>query len=69
DQLLTGVYSVIGRIEPLCSTYFIGELRSDNCFGGGDQADLSTKAIDQFKKSSEDMFRNGWRARYFGVYR
>lgn len=69
DQLLTGVYSIIGRIEPLCSTYFIGELMSDNCFGGGDQADLSTKAIDQFKKSSEDMFRNGWRARYFGVYR
>lgn len=69
DQLLTGVYSIMGRIEPLCSTYFISELMSDNCFGGGDQADLSTKAIDQFKKSSEDMFRNGWRARYFGVYR
>lgn len=69
DQLLTGVYSVLGRIEPLCSTYFISEIMSDNCFGGGDQADLSTKAIDQFKKSSEDMFRNGWRARYFGVYR
>lgn len=69
DQLLTGVYSVMGRIEPLCSTYFISELMSDNCFGGGDQADLSTKAIDQFKKSGEDMFRNGWRARYFGVYR
>lgn len=69
DQLLTGVYSIVGRIEPLCSTYFISELMSDNCFGGGDQADLSTKAIDQFKKSSEDMFRNGWRARYFGVYR
>ena len=69
DQLLTGVYSILGRIEPLCSTYFISELMSDNCFGGGDPADLSTKAIDQFKKSSEDMFRNGWRARYFGVYR
>lgn len=69
DQLLTGVYSILGRIEPLCSTFFISELMSDNCFGGGDQADLSTKAIDQFKKSGEDMFRNGWRARYFGVYR
>lgn len=69
EQLLTGVYSILGRIEPLCSTYFISEIMSDNCFGGGDQADLSTKAIDQFKKSSEDMFRNGWRARYFGVYR
>ncbi|MBD5233778.1 MAG: RagB/SusD family nutrient uptake outer membrane protein [Bacteroidales bacterium] len=69
DQLLTGVYSILGRMEPLCNTFFIGEVMSDNCFGGGDQADLSTKAIDQFKKSGEDMFRNGWRARYFGVYR
>ena len=69
DQLLTGVYSIFGRMEPLCHTFFISELMSDNCFGGGDASDLSTKAIDQFKKSGEDMFRNGWRARYFGVYR
>ncbi|MDE6467389.1 MAG: RagB/SusD family nutrient uptake outer membrane protein, partial [Muribaculaceae bacterium] len=45
DQLLTGVYSVIGRIEPLCSTYFIGERMSDKCFGGGSQADNYTKAM------------------------
>lgn len=69
DQLLTGVYSIIGRVEPLCSPYFVSELMSDDCFGGGDQNDLSCKAIDQFKKSSNDMFRNGWRAHYFGVFR
>lgn len=69
DQLLTGAYAILGRIEPLCSPYFISEIMSDNCFGGGDQADTSVKAIDQFKKSSETMFHNGWRARYMGVYR
>lgn len=69
DQLLTGVYSMLGRCEPLGFSYFISELMSDNCFGGGDQADKSCKAIDQFKKSSEDMFRWSWRARYMGIYR
>lgn len=69
EQLLTGVYSMLGRCEPLGFTYFISELMSDNCFGGGDQADRSCKAMDQFKKSSEDMFRWSWRARYMGIYR
>ena len=35
DQLLTGVYSMLGRCEPLGSSYFISEIMSDNCFGGG----------------------------------
>lgn len=69
DQLLTGVYAMLGRCEPLGFSYFISELMSDNCFGGGDQADKSCKAMDQFKKSSEDMFRWSWRARYMGIYR
>lgn len=69
DQLLTGVYSMLGRCEPLGFTYFISEIMSDNCFGGGDQADKSCKAMDQFKKSSEDMFRWTWRGRYMGIYR
>ncbi len=69
DQLLVGVYSMLGRAEPLGFTYFISEIMSDNCFGGGDQADKSCKAMDQFKKSSEDMFRWTWRGRYMGIYR
>ncbi len=69
DQLLVGVYSMVGRCEPLGFSYFVSELMSDNCFGGGDNADKSCKAMDQFKKSSEDMFRWCWRARYMGIYR
>ena len=38
DQLLTGVYSMLGRCEPLGFSYFISEIMSDNCFGGGDAA-------------------------------
>lgn len=69
DQLLVGVYSMLGRCEPLGFSYFVSEIMSDNCFGGGDAADRSTKAMDQFKKSSEDMFRWCWRSRYQGIFR
>ena len=69
SQLLTGVYSILGRPEPLGSLFFVSELMSDDRLGGGGPDDKSCKAIDQFKKSSEDMFNNPWRAMYFGVYR
>lgn len=69
NQLLTGIYSIIGRYEPLQSSFLASELMSDNCFGGGDQNDLLCKGLDQFKKSNEDMFRQGWRASYIGVFR
>ena len=69
DQLLVGVYSMLGRCEPLGFSYFISEIMSDNCFGGGGPDDRSCKAMDQFKKSSEDMFRWCWRARYMGIFR
>ncbi|MFT3751703.1 MAG: RagB/SusD family nutrient uptake outer membrane protein [Paludibacter sp.] len=69
SELLTGVYSILGRPEPLSSSFMTSELMSDDRFGGGGPDDRSCKAIDQFKKSSEDMFNGGWRAHYFGVFR
>ena len=69
SQLLTGIYAILGRPEPLGSLFFVSELMSDDRLGGGGPDDKSCKAIDQFKKSSEDMFNNPWRAMYFGVYR
>jgi hypothetical protein len=68
-QLLTGVYSILGRPEPLGSSFMTSELMSDDRLGGGDENDKTTKAIDQFKKSSNDMFNSSWRAHYFGVFR
>lgn len=69
SQLLTGVYSILSRSEPLGTPFLTSELMSDNVFGGGGPGDKSCKALDQFKKSGEDMFRQSWRAHYFGVYR
>ena len=69
SQLLTGVYSILGRPEPLGSLFFVSELMSDDRLGGGGTDDKSCKAIDQFKKDGDDTFNNPWRAMYFGVYR
>jgi hypothetical protein len=69
SQLLTGVYSILGRPEPLGSSFMTSELMSDDRLGGGGENDLSCKAIDRFQKSSENMFDNPWRAHYFGVFR
>ncbi len=69
DELLTGAYSILGRPEPLGNSFMTSELMSDDRFGGGGPDDRSCKAIDQFKKSSDDMFNNSWRAYYFGVFR
>jgi len=69
SELLTGVYSILGRPDPLSSSFMTSELMSDDRFGGGGPDDRSCKAIDQFKKSSDDMFDNSWRAYYFGVFR
>ena len=69
SSLLTGVYSILGRPEPLGSSFMTSELMSDDRFGGGGPNDLTTRAIDQFKKSSDDMFDNSWKAYYFGIFR
>lgn len=69
SQLLTGIYSILSRAEPLGAPFLTSELMSDNVFGGGGPGDKSCKAIDQFKKSGDDMFRQSWRANYFGVFR
>jgi len=69
NELLTGAYAILGRPEPLGNSFMTSELMSDDRFGGGGPDDRSCKAIDQFKKSSEDMFNNAWRAYYFGVFR
>ena len=68
-QLLTGVYSILGRPEPLGCVFFTSELMSDDRLGGGGPDDRSCKAMDQFLKDGDDTFNNSWRAHYFGVFR
>ena len=69
DQLLTGIYAVLSRADPLQTVFMVAELRSDDRLGGGGPTDVSTKAIAQCQKWSESNFSTAWRANYMGVYR
>ena len=69
DQVLTGIYSILSRPDPLQSSFLSSELRSDNMLGGGGPTDISTKAIAQCQKWSESSFATAWRANYMGVFR
>lgn len=69
SQLLTGAYAALSLSEPILSSFMTSELMSDDRFGGGGPNDRSCKAVDQFKKSSDDMYNQSWRAYYKGVFR
>ncbi|MDR2475121.1 MAG: RagB/SusD family nutrient uptake outer membrane protein, partial [Bacteroidales bacterium] len=69
DQLLTGIYAILFRADPLQSVFMTAELRSDDRLGGGGPSDVSTKAIAQCQKWSESSFSTAWRANYMGVAR
>ncbi|MDR0541417.1 MAG: RagB/SusD family nutrient uptake outer membrane protein [Dysgonamonadaceae bacterium] len=68
-QVLTGVYSILSRPDPLQTVFMTAELRSDDRLGGGGPTDISTKAIAQCQKWSESSFSTAWKANYMGVYR
>lgn len=69
DQVLTGIYSILSRPDPLQSPFLISELCSDNVIGGGGPTDISTKAIAQCQKWSESSFATAWRSNYMGIFR
>jgi len=68
-QVLTGVYSILSRPNPLSTFFVISELRSDDRLGAGGPGDVSTKAIAQYQKWSENSFSSAWRIPYMGIFR
>ncbi|MDR1683500.1 MAG: RagB/SusD family nutrient uptake outer membrane protein, partial [Candidatus Symbiothrix sp.] len=69
SQVLTGIYAILSRPNIMCNTTLISELRSDDRLGGGGPGDISTNAIAQYQKWSENCFQDAWNANYMGVYR
>lgn len=49
--------------------FFNGTLASDEAFGGGGPNDYKTTAIDQLKKSDENMLSSTWSNYYTGIFR
>jgi hypothetical protein len=68
-QLLTGAYSTLSGMIVMNSPFMVAELRSDDRLGGGGAADISTRAIAQYQKWSENGFENVWRTLYSGIFR
>ncbi|MDR0413486.1 MAG: RagB/SusD family nutrient uptake outer membrane protein [Dysgonamonadaceae bacterium] len=69
SQVLTGIYAILSRPNIMSNMVLVAELRSDDRLGGGGPTDISTKAISQHQKWSENGFVDAWKANYMGVYR
>lgn len=69
DMLLTGAYIQLTNTWPLQLLYYIGELMSDNCLGGGGPNDTDCKDINSFYSANLNKFRNAWQQNYRGIFR
>lgn len=65
---LSSCYHVMASCQEF-SSYYYGDVTSDDRFGGGGPNDFAQQAVDQFKKSTENMFQQVWIRHYQGIYR
>jgi len=68
EELLTGIYSVLPSVKAEQSTFFVSEVMSDDRLGGGAAVDR-WGAIDELKKSGDNMYADLWQKMYYGIYR
>jgi hypothetical protein len=69
DLLLTGAYVKLADIEPLLLLFYLSEIMSDNCLGGGDRIDTDCKNFNTFHISNLNRCRNAWKQHYTGIFR
>ena len=67
NQMLTGIYASMN--VDILSGFYIGELASDERFGGGSDTDKFMHAIDRLMNSGANMCAGLWWARYRGIQR
>ena len=63
---LSGIYQ---KMSLEFNETFISTLVSDETFGGGGPDDYVSAAIDQLKKSNENLLSNTWATYYSGIFR
>lgn len=68
NMSLASCYHVMATLQEF-STYYIGDILSDDRFGGGGPNDFNAQAWDQMKKSGENMQQESWKRSYQGIYR
>ena len=68
---LLSAYAAIGEIQdPYWQTFFLlAETMSDDRFGGGSTVDRMILAVNEYKKSQDNMYSGIWSKYYRGIYR
>ena len=68
---LLSAYAAIGEIkDPYWQTFFmLAEIMSDDRFGGGSTVDRMILAVNEYKKSEDNMYSGIWSKYYRGIYR
>lgn len=68
-QSLYGAYSKVITFDANEHPFMIGELLSDDRFGGGGQNDTKPQALNAFKVTSENQLKGSWSNYYMGIFR
>lgn len=68
-QALYGAYSPIFGMGAAQNPVLISDLLSDDRFGGGGQNDREPQAINVFKATSDNQFKEAWGCFYKGIFR
>ena len=67
-EMLNGVYSRLNRNAAVGSSYYnIGEMLSDQRFGGGGMADRGNQAHNQLMYTSQNQINGTWTSRYTSI--
>ncbi len=68
---LNGVYSVLNGFvtSPLETPYFVWNLMSDDCNGGGGTGDTESHAVGHLTTNKENLYENAWKHIYEGLAR
>ncbi|MBR1688491.1 MAG: RagB/SusD family nutrient uptake outer membrane protein [Prevotella sp.] len=71
DYELTGAYSVLNQYcnTPLNNPYFIWNLMSDDCNGGGGTGDVEAHAVGHIVQNDDGLYAPAWNATYAGINR
>lgn len=69
QNALTAAYSILPSVHPNQCIFLVSEILSDDRLGGGSNSDISWGAIDQLRKTSDNMFPEFWAQMYTGIYR
>ena len=69
DDVQSSLAGIYQKMSLEFNETFISTLVSDETFGGGGPDDYVSAAIDQLKKSNENLLSNTWSTYYSGIFR